>query len=52
MTLSKTSLAAPNCVKGWILDVYPSDPGKMAVWVITGKRAKVSIKNFIVVTLY
>ena len=42
MTSSKSSTAAPNCVKGWLLDVYPSDPGKIAVWVISekGKRIK------------
>ena len=46
MTLSKTSPAAPNCVKGWILDVYPSDIGKVAVWVIseTGERIRFTDK--------
>ena len=42
MTLNKSSPAVPSHVKGWLLDVYPSDPGKVAVWVITedGKRIK------------
>ena len=36
MSSSKSSTAA-NCVRGWLLDVYPSDHGKIAVWVITEK---------------
>ncbi len=36
MPSSKSSTAA-SCVKGWLLDVYPSEPGKVAVWVITEK---------------
>jgi DNA polymerase I len=35
----------PNLsVKGWLLDVYPTEPGKVAVWVISqnGKRIKLT----------
>ena len=35
MTLNKSSPAVPNHVKGWLLDSYPSDSGKIVVWVIT-----------------
>jgi DNA polymerase, archaea type len=36
----------PATVKGWLLDVYPSDPGKVAVWVIcqNGERIKLTDK--------
>ena len=36
----------PSTVKGWLLDVYPSDPGKVAVWVIcqNGERVKLTDK--------
>ncbi len=40
---SKTQVA-PDHVKGWILDAYPSDYGKIAVWIITesGERIKLT----------
>lgn len=33
-----------NRVKGWILDIYPAAPGKMAVWIITknGERKRLT----------
>src|SRR4030065_1553709 len=36
--------AAPNHVKGWILDAYPAGEGEIAVWVIseTGERIKLT----------
>jgi DNA polymerase elongation subunit (family B) len=36
--------AAPNYVKGWILDAYPAGEGEIAVWVIseTGERIKLT----------
>jgi DNA polymerase I len=42
MTLNKSSPTVPSRVKGWLLDVYPSDSGKVAVWLITenGERIK------------
>jgi DNA polymerase elongation subunit (family B) len=38
--------AAPNHVKGWILDAYPAGEGEIAVWVIseTGERIKLTDK--------
>ena len=45
MTLNKSSTAAPNCVKGWLLDVYPSDLGKVAVWVITEKGERLEFTD-------
>ena len=36
MSSSKSSTTA-NGVRGWLLDVYPSDHGKIAVWMITEK---------------
>jgi DNA polymerase elongation subunit (family B) len=41
MTSSKSSTAAHSCVRGWLLDVYPSDLGKIAVWVITEKGERI-----------
>ena len=34
---------APNNFRGWLLDLYPSNPGEIALWFITenGKRVKV-----------
>ena len=36
--------AAPDHVKGWILDAYPSGQGEIAVWIIseTGERIKLT----------
>ena len=33
-------------IKGWIFDVYPSDIGKMAVWIISenGQRIRLTDK--------
>src|SRR5208283_5806832 len=45
MTSSKSSMAIPNCVKGWLLDVYPSDPGKVAVWVISEKGERIKFTD-------
>ncbi len=45
MTSNKSSTAAPNCVKGWLLDVYPSDPGKVAVWVISEKGERIKFTD-------
>jgi len=38
--------AAPNHVKGWILDAYPAGEGEIAVWIIseTGERIKLTDK--------
>jgi len=40
---SKTQVASDH-VRGWILDAYPSGPGKIAVWIITenGERIKLA----------
>ena len=40
--MNSNSSPPRNSVKGWLLDVYPSEPGKVAVWVIAenGKRIK------------
>ena len=42
MPLNKSNPSVPSSVKGWILDVYPSDYGKVSVWVISesGERIK------------
>jgi DNA polymerase elongation subunit (family B) len=42
MASDKSSTRFPNCVKGWLFDVYPSELGKIAVWVISekGERLK------------
>jgi DNA polymerase I len=42
MSLKGNSQAVPSHVKGWLFDVYPSDFGKVAVWVITqdGRRVR------------
>jgi DNA polymerase elongation subunit (family B) len=45
MASSKSSTAAPNCVKGWLLDVYPSDLGKVAVWVISEKGERIKFTD-------
>ncbi len=45
MTSSKSSTAAPNRVKGWLLDVYPSDPGKVAIWVISEKGERIKFTD-------
>jgi len=39
--LSNASIS-PETVKGWLLDLYPSNPGEMTIWVIseTGQRLK------------
>lgn len=44
MLSNSSQPASSNHVKGWILDVYPSDKGEVAVWIITenGDRVKLS----------
>ena len=39
---SSNAQAAPDHVKGWILDAYPAGEGEIAVWIIseTGERIK------------
>ena len=39
-------LADPRVIRGWLLDVYPSDFGKVAVWVISesGERIRLTDK--------
>jgi DNA polymerase elongation subunit (family B) len=37
--------AAPNHVKGWILDAYPSDQGEIAVWIITENDERIKLKD-------
>jgi DNA polymerase elongation subunit (family B) len=36
---------APNQVKGWILDAYPSDQGEIAVWIITENDERIKLKD-------
>jgi DNA polymerase elongation subunit (family B) len=38
-------LADPRVIRGWLLDVYPSDFGKVAVWVITEKGERVKLTD-------
>ena len=38
-------LADPRVIRGWLLDVYPSDFGKVAVWVITEKGDRVKLTD-------
>jgi DNA polymerase elongation subunit (family B) len=40
--MQPSTQAAPNHVKGWILDAYPAGEGEIAVWIITetGERIK------------
>ncbi|HYA77501.1 MAG TPA: DNA polymerase domain-containing protein, partial [Verrucomicrobiae bacterium] len=45
MTSSKSSTVAPDCVRGWLLDVYPSDLGKVAVWVISEKGERIKFTD-------
>jgi len=42
--LSNSASANPKRVKGWILDVYPSNQGEVAVWVIgkSGERIRLT----------
>src|SRR3989304_9496325 len=42
--MSSNTKAAPNHVKGWILDASPAGEGEIAVWVIseTGERVKLT----------
>ena len=37
MVLNNIKIVVPDHVKGWLLDVYPSSPGKTAVWIISEK---------------
>ncbi len=38
-------LSDPRVVRGWLLDVYPSDFGKVAVWVITEKGERIRLTD-------
>ena len=46
MQVSNTP-ACPKSVRGWILDVYPSNMGEMAVWVISANGERVSDKSLV-----
>lgn len=35
----------PTKVKGWLLDVYPSDFGKIAVWIISEKGERIKLTD-------
>jgi DNA polymerase-2 len=37
--------ADPRVIRGWLLDVYPSDFGKVAVWVITEKGERIRLTD-------
>ncbi|MFQ5759170.1 MAG: DNA polymerase domain-containing protein, partial [Candidatus Bathyarchaeia archaeon] len=45
MTDWKNDLANLEPIKGWLLDVHPSDPGKMTVWIITEKGERIRLKD-------
>jgi len=38
----KSAFTSPKMLRGWLLDLYPSHPGEMTVWIITenGDRVK------------
>ena len=38
-------LADPRVIRGWLLDVYPSDFGKVAVWVVTEKGERIRLTD-------
>jgi DNA polymerase elongation subunit (family B) len=38
-------LSDPMVIRGWLLDVYPSDFGKVAVWVITEKGERIRLTD-------
>ncbi|MGA2680886.1 MAG: DNA polymerase domain-containing protein [Candidatus Bathyarchaeia archaeon] len=38
-------LEDPRVIRGWLLDVYPSDFGKVAVWVITEKGERIKLTD-------
>ena len=38
-------LADPRVIRGWLFDVYPSDFGKVAVWVITEKGERIRLTD-------
>lgn len=42
MPASSNASINPNTVRGWLLDLYPSSPGEMTIWVISenGQRLK------------
>ena len=46
MRLNSSPVSLPKRVKGWIFDVYPSNPGEVAVWVIgeNGERVRFTDK--------
>lgn len=45
MASDKSSTTVPNCVKGWLFDVYPSELGKVAVWVISEKGERIKFTD-------
>lgn len=45
MTLNNTHTVIPSAIEGWILDAYPSDPGRMTVWLITKKGQRVKLTD-------
>jgi len=45
LTNWKNNLANLEPIKGWLLDVYPSGPGKMTVWIVTEKGERVRLKD-------
>jgi len=45
LTAWKNSLANLKPIKGWLLDVYPSDLGKMTVWIVTEKGERLRLKD-------
>src|SRR4030066_150637 len=46
MRVNSSPVSLPKRVKGWIFDVYPSNPGEVAVWVIgeNGERVRFTDK--------
>jgi len=46
LTNWKNNLASLKPLRGWLLDVYPSSPGEMTVWIITenGQRVRLTDK--------
>ena len=45
MASDKSSTTVPNRVKGWLFDVYPSELGKVAVWVISEKGERIKFTD-------
>jgi len=45
LTNWKNNLTSLKSLRGWILDVYPSNPGEMTVWIITEKGERVRLTD-------